>query len=205
MSETIAEKRVVFCGDVNLAAREGFPALLEAHANLSQVSPKLRMFRVPFAGERLSGYAKRIQRDVLTLAPELLVIIPGSADFLFEVRPKWEQWVTHVHEAISVALSSLSKERIVLCSSLPLSEDPGYSLNAATADFNRALKEMANTQAISYCDLFFYLQETAPKVRPARLTVDGFTLSPVGNFLVFLRLSAFLGLDRNAPASSAGQ
>jgi len=191
-------RRVVFAGDGNLAARDGFVGCLDAWVRLH--GPEgVEFIPAALPGSLLKDYLRRFERDVFPLKPDLLVVVPGTTDILFSGDGKTGRIVEAAEELLDELCGLMEEDGLVFTSTLLFSDDPGFFQNESAREFNGRLSEACGRRGVEYWDLFTPLMEALERLHPTRLTVDGMTLSPLGHLLLFAETARRLGvrLDRD--------
>ncbi len=194
--------KIVFAGDGNLAAREGFTFLLALFAKRSGHDWGRLLMTAPFPGAFIADYSRRFELEVYPKQPDIVVLIPGIADVLFCKTGDLTEPVAHFKSLLDELIGVLGPSRLVVCSTLMLAEDPEYSKNKLAARYNDELERICLRREVEYIDLFSPLCRSASLVEAHRLTTDGTSLSAVGHFIVFDTFSQFFGLIKSADSAN---
>lgn len=200
-----AGERVVFLGDsiTQAGARpNGYVSLVRNAINQQMPDAKIEVIGAGISGNRVPDLQKRLERDVLSKQPTVVVIYIGINDVWHTTRgrgtPK-DQFEAGLKDVVSQIQKSGA--RVILCTPSMIGEktDGSNDLDEMLdeySDISRGIAKAHKTQLIDLRKEFVaHLQQHNPENKSKNvLTSDGVHLNAVGNQFVAATMLAGLGV-----------
>jgi isoamyl acetate esterase len=201
------KKKVVFFGDSITQAAvqpDGYIDVLNKTLAEKRISDKFELIGAGISGNKISDLQKRLEKDVLSKKPDLVIMYIGINDVWHFTHPNTNGQGTPIDKfeaGLTDVITQIKKAgaKVVICTPSVIGEkaDGTNPQDQMLDDYSNISRKVAKATGSQLCDLrkafIDYLKtNNSSNQEKDILTTDGVHLNKAGNALVAAQMSKFL-------------